>query len=79
MMNLYQCHLNTGDVILDDVTPLIAAESPGKAKSLLLAVAGEAGYECDWTTPVSIRIHQKDVDMAAGIVSYMQNAAQSVD
>lgn len=72
-MNLYQCHLNTGDVILDDVTPLIAAETPGKAKSWLLSAASDAGYEVDWTTPVSIRVHRKNVDVLAGIVSYMQN------
>lgn len=73
-MNLYQCHLNTGDVILDEVTPLIAAETYGKAKSLLLSAASDAGYEVNWTTPVSIRIHQKDVNMSMGIVSYMKNA-----
>lgn len=69
-MNLYRCNLNTGDHDLDLVTPIIAEETRGKAKVLLLAAAEDAGYGVDWTTRVSIRVVAKHVGDLPGIVRY---------
>ena len=69
-MNLYRCHLNTGHDYLDEVTPIIAAETRGKAKAILLAAVNDAGWDYDWTTPVSVCLEAKDASMSAGVVRY---------
>ena len=72
-MNLYECHLNMGVSDLDAVTPLIAAETRGQAKAILLSDADDAGFPSDWTTPVSIRLARTDdvIPETPGVLRYL--------
>lgn len=72
-MNLYQCHLNTGDRVLDGVQSLIKAKTRNQAKYILLMEINDAGWRFDWLTPVSIRIVRtnEQIDEQPGVLRYV--------